>query len=123
MTVRGVGTDIVEIERISRNIKLFGQKFLDRIFTAEEQFYCSRFHDPTNSYAARFAAKEAIVKALGTGFIEGISWLDVAISNDERGKPFVILSDSVNERFGFPQIEISLSHSKQFATAFAIWSE
>lgn len=123
MSIRGVGTDIIEIDRISHNLTQYGKKFLNRIFTQEEQAYCERFHYSARSYAARFAAKEAVVKAIGTGFIEGITWLDIEIRNDPQGKPYVILSEDLNARFNSPKIDISLSHSRDFATAVAIWSE
>jgi holo-[acyl-carrier protein] synthase len=119
--IKGIGTDIIEISRIQNSVSLHGQKFLDKIFTSEEQAYCNRFHESSRPYAGRFAAKEAIVKALGTGFREGITWLDLEILPDAHGKPKVYLSRSLIERFENPQILLSISHCKEYATATALW--
>lgn len=119
--MRGIGNDIIEIERILRAISRHGQRFLDEIFTSREQTYCLRRQQSERHFAGRFAAKEAVVKALGTGFSQGIGWLDIEIVNNAEGKPEVILSESLNERFGFPQILLSISHCKAFATAVAIY--
>lgn len=120
--IHGIGTDIIEVKRIEQAIQRYGQRFLDRLFSQSEQDYCSRHRDHARHYAGRFAAKEAIVKALGTGFGDNISWLDIEITNDEHGKPHVILSDKVKEAYNFPQLLLSISHCREYATAFAIWS-
>jgi holo-[acyl-carrier protein] synthase len=119
--VRGIGNDIIAISRIREDIEKHGQRFLDRLFTPAEQAYCSRYRDPTINYAGRFAAKEALVKALGTGFSQGIGWLDLEVLNDPHGKPYVNCSDKVKELFGDPQLLITISHCKEYASAFAIW--
>ncbi len=118
---KGLGTDIIEIVRIDRIIQRYGRKFLDRMFTQKEQEYCARFHKPAQHFAARFAAKEAIVKALGTGLRDGMSWTDIEISNNEQGKPIVLFSNDMLNRFNDPKVIVSLSHSKEYATAVAIW--
>lgn len=118
--LRGLGSDIIEVERIEAAIAKHGAPFLDRLFTLAEQEYCNRFRDSARHYAGRFAAKEAIVKALGTGFREGIGWLDIEILNDAAGKPQVKLSPSAEAIFGSRKIELSISHCKAYAMAVAI---
>lgn len=118
--VRGIGNDIIEISRIDAVIKKYGTKFLDKIFTKKEQEYCLRHKDSSRHFAGRFAAKEAIVKALGIGFRSGVSWLDIEICNDEIGKPIPFLSQRLQENFDNPDIQISISHCREYATAFAI---
>lgn len=118
--ILGLGNDIIEIARIEKNLEEYGKKFLDRLFTFSEQEYCNRYNDSGRHYAGRFAAKEATVKALGTGFGEYISWLDIEILPDSMGKPEVTLSPRAREKFGFTRIILSISHCKTYATAVAI---
>jgi holo-[acyl-carrier protein] synthase len=115
-----LGSDIIEVERISANIKKYGPRFLDRLFTQAEQEYCLLYREPARHFAGRFAAKEAIVKALGTGISPEISWLDIEIINDSRGKPYVHFSEKVNEHFSHPQIELTISHCRSYALAVAL---
>lgn len=117
--VSGLGTDIVEIERIRQSIDRHGQHFLNRLFTQAEQDYCYRFKDPVPHFAGRFAAKEAISKAFGTGFGTHLSWHDIEILSDETGKPNAIISQTC--QFKHAQILVSISHSKDYATAVAMW--
>lgn len=119
--MRGIGNDIIEVERIKKNLERYGHRFLDRVYTPKEQEYSLARKEPSIHLAGRFAAKEAAVKALGTGFSEGISWLDVEILNDDKGKPIVYLSDKLNLAFKNPLIHISISHCQNYATAVAIW--
>ena len=119
--IKGLGNDIIEIGRIEGSIGRFGQRFLDRLFTPDEQKYCTQYHEPARHFAGRFAAKEAIVKALGTGFRHGISWLDIEIINDNDGCPHVYFSQSLKDLFDNPRILISISHCKDYASAVAIW--
>ena len=118
--IHGIGTDIIEVKRIESAISRFGQRFLDRLFTVEEQAYCNRHRDAARHFAGRFAAKEAIVKALGTGFREGINWLDVTVRNDDYGKPVVSFSSRISVALHSPNVLVSISHSHDYATAFAI---
>ena len=118
--IHGVGTDIIEIERIKRSIERHRQHFLDRVFTEKEQEYCLRHRESERHFAGRFAAKEAVVKALGTGFTRGIGWLDIEIENDSSGKPFVKLSSRLQEFFGATNLSISISHCRNYAVAFAV---
>lgn len=121
--IQGLGTDIIEVDRIRKSIARHGSHFIDKIFSLSEQAYCNRYKDSVPNYAGRFAAKEAIVKALGTGIKQGISWLDIEVINDENGKPIVYLSPRVREVFGDPKILVSISHSQKYATATALWLE
>jgi holo-[acyl-carrier protein] synthase len=115
--ILGVGNDIVEVARIKAILSRHPQRFLDRVFTPHEQDYCLKRKDPALHLAARFAAKEAIVKALGTGFSQGLSWLDIEIR-----KPVASFSPFAKELFGDLLLHISMSHCHQYATAVAIWA-
>jgi len=120
--LHGLGNDIVEISRVRQSIERHGLHFLNRLFTHREQDYCYKFKDPVPHFAGRFAAKEAISKALGTGFGAQLSWHDIEILNDDHGKPLITLSENVKKNFNNPHILISISHSNDHATAVAIWS-
>ena len=120
--ILGIGNDIIEIERITESIQRYQQRFLDRVFTSQEQGYCKKRKVPALHFAGRFAAKEAVVKALGTGFSKGLSWLDVEIFNDNLGKPFVRLSPKAEKLFQSAALMLSISHCREYATAFAIWT-
>ena len=120
--IRGLGNDIIEIERVRQSIERHGLHFLNRLFTQREQDYCYKFKDPVPHFAGRFAAKEAIVKALGTGFGSHVSWHDIEVLNDEQGKPFVQISEPLQKQFDHPHILVSISHSSTHATAVAIWN-
>lgn len=120
--LQGIGTDIIEIERIRLSIERHGQHFLNRLFTQKEQDYCYQFKDFAPHFAGRFAAKEAVAKALGTGFGADLSWQDIEVIPDERGQPQVRLSEKANQRFRCPHLLLSISHSSSQAIAFAIWS-
>ena len=123
MKIHGIGNDIIEIERIEKSIQRYGQKFLDRIFTKNEQNYCLKHHRSSRHFAGRFAAKEAVVKALGTGIREGISWLDIEIINDNFGKPCVSFSEKLQISFPNTQVLLSISHAQLYATAMAMLVE
>lgn len=120
----GIGCDIIEIERIARAIKR--ESFIQRVFTAKEAAYCqSRGQQAAASFAARFAAKEAVLKALGTGLREG-SLQEIAVANDALGKPLVQLSGhfaALSRQLGVKNIQISLSHSRNFAVAYVIMED
>lgn len=120
----GIGCDIIEIERIARAIKR--ESFIQRVFTAKEAAYCqSRGQQAAASFAARFAAKEAVLKALGTGLREG-SLQEIAVANDALGKPLVQLSGhfaALSRQLGVKNIQISLSHSRDFAVACVIMED
>ena len=118
---KGIGNDLIEIARVRQSIDRHGQHFLDRVFSRKEQDYCYRFQDPNPHFAGKFAAKEAIAKALGTGFGSELSWLDIEIAHDERGKPLVFFSEPAQSRFDNPNVLVSISHSQEVAAAVALW--
>lgn len=120
--ILGLGNDILEISRMRSSIERHGQHFLNRLFSQTEQDYCYKFQDPSSHFAGRFAAKEAIAKALGTGFGANLAWHDIEIINDEHGKPIVHLSESIRKKHKNPQIILSISHCTEYAMATAIWS-
>lgn len=120
--IEGLGTDIIEIARMRNSIERHGLHFLNRLFSQKEQDYCYRFQDPSPHFAGRFSAKEAIVKALGTGFGEQASWHDIEILNDDLGKPIVYLSETLKKKYKNPKILLSISHCTNYATATAIWT-
>lgn len=115
------GLDLVEIERIERTLSKGGESFKDRVFTVTEKAFCEkRGKASAQSYAARFCAKEAVVKALGTGISGGISFLDIEVVNDGMGKPRVNLYNAALRKFesiGGKAIDISLTHTKNYAAA------
>jgi holo-[acyl-carrier protein] synthase len=118
--VLGIGNDILEIQRIREAVQEQGDRFIQKLFTQKEQAYCSKYNDPMPHYAARFSAKEAIVKALGTGFGAQASFLDIEIINDTQGKPEVFFSDTFNKRFNHPQMLLSISHCNDYVATVAL---
>jgi len=115
--IKGVGTDIIEVSRIERLFHEHGETFLDKLFTQNEKKYFSKYKDPGRTIAGRYAAKEAISKALGTGFGDSLAWQDLEVLNDEQGKPVVQLKNRSET------IHLSISHCHAYATAVAIWEE
>ncbi len=118
--IKGIGTDIIEIGRIKAAIEK-NQKFVDRTYTTKEQDFLGRKKN-FESHAGNFAAKEAIVKALGTG-LRKLNFVDIEVLRDDLGKPYVELNDKilgVMKQMGITQIEVTLSHCKEYAVAFAI---
>ena len=120
-TILGIGNDIVEIDRIRKSIDTYGLKLISRLFTTKEQDYCLKYKDPVPHFAGRFSAKEAVVKALGTGFGEHATWLDIEIVNEESGKPSVFFSNVLEKKLKGTSVLISISHCQLYVTAFAIW--
>ncbi len=118
MEVYGIGTDIVEIDRIKEAIERT-PTFKTRVFTDREIQYVEKKKTPYHSYAARFAAKEAVSKAVGTG-IRGFSVLDIEILNDDLGKPYVVLHNKLKQKMEKYFIQISLSHSREYAVSTVI---
>jgi holo-[acyl-carrier protein] synthase len=119
----GVGTDLMEIERIRQSIARFGQRFLERVFTSREIQYCQRKKNAAESFAARFAAKEAGAKALGTGISQGVGWLELEVARERSGKPNLELSGRAAGRahsLGITRITLSLTHSHELALAVVI---
>ena len=123
MQIIKIGTDIVETLRIAKMIERHGELFIGRVYTEHEIAYCSARKAATQHYAGRWAAKEAVLKALGTGWRKGISWRDVEVRNDPNGAPSVRLcggARDVVERLGIHKMHISISHCRNYATACAI---
>jgi holo-[acyl-carrier protein] synthase len=123
MQVIGIGTDIIECERIARMLLQHRDSFLRLVFTDLENQYCSGNKNSNQHYAGRWAAKEAVLKALGTGWISGISWTDVEVVNQSGGKPIINLHNNTNEiakNLGINEIQISITHCESYAVAFAI---
>ena len=123
MNILGLGVDIVETARIAASVERHGEPFLRRIFTDAEIAYCSQMADPTQCYAARFAAKEAVSKAFGTGIGPDLGWRDIEVHRRETGAPFIVLTGAgaaTAARLGIREVRISLSHSEHYAVANAI---
>ena len=118
--IQGVGTDIIEIKRIKEAVDRHGDRFLDRLFTPKEKAYCQRYKNGMPHFAGRFAAKEAVLKAFGTGLHPDITWKEIEIINDPQGKPEVHLSDRLQQLLSIVQIFLSISHCDAYATATAI---
>lgn len=118
--VRGIGVDIVEIERIDQSIKTLGDRFLQKIFTPHEIAYCSAKHTAAQHYAARFAAKEAMSKALSTGWAGEFRWKDVEIANESSGQPRIILHGSLKQTLLPCTVLVSLSHSASHVVAMVL---
>ena len=116
------GVDLIEVDRVQQAIERYGERFLSRVFTDAELAYC---RGRPHQLAARFAAKEAVSKMLGTGIQhpEGVAWRDIQIVSDERGKPSVQLSGSAAQRasqMNLVQMSISLSHTREHAIAIIV---
>jgi holo-[acyl-carrier protein] synthase len=121
--ILGTGVDIVEIDRLRKIIERQKDRFISRVFTLEEQRFCNMHRDPAPNYAARFAAKEAVFKALGTGWAKGVTWLDVEILREGQDPPRLILKGTalkVGESLGAHRYHLSLSHSENWAVATVI---
>ncbi len=122
-SITGIGTDITEVSRIEKAIERQGEQFIRRIFTANEIKYCSSMKYPAQHYAARFAAKEAFLKAIGTGWSKGACWTDIEIGRNEEGSPFLVISGKTLElaqKSGCSGFFLSLSHTDNYATAQVI---
>ena len=119
----GIGTDITECLRIARMIERHGEAFIARVYTPEEIRYCQSRKQSTQHFTGRWAAKEAVLKALGTGWRRGISWRDIEVLNDTGGKPLVMLSGGareVAEQLGITEMLVTISHCHTHATAYAL---
>jgi holo-[acyl-carrier protein] synthase len=119
----GSGIDIAEVPRIEASIARFGDRFLRRIFTEGEIRYCDSKANRIERYAARFAAKEAAMKAIGTGWNHGVTWRDVEVCRQPGGRPTITFHGKAAEfaaKLGAVHIALSLSHTKAFAIAQVI---
>jgi holo-[acyl-carrier protein] synthase len=123
MEIVGIGTDIVECLRIGRMIEQHGELFLARVYTEREVRYCQARKRAVEHFAGRWAAKEAILKCLGSGWRKGLCWTDMEIRNDPSGKPVVLLCGAAKEsaqQLRISDVQLSISHCRAYATAHAI---
>lgn len=123
MNVLGIGTDIVECLRIAQMIERHGELFITRVYTPHEIQYCAARKAATQHYAGRWAAKEAVLKAIGTGWARGITWRDIEVRNDGGGRPSVVITGAAREaceRVGITDVLLSISHCRSHATAYAL---
>jgi len=123
MNIYGIGIDVVEVGRIASSIAEFGDRFVDRLFTVSERHYCSNKVKPELHYAARFAAKEAVAKSLGTGIGKDVGWLDMEVVRGDNGEPTMRLTGKVLDfcrQHGIIEIKISLTHAREYAAANAV---
>jgi holo-[acyl-carrier protein] synthase len=121
--ILGIGIDIIEVARIASSHERFGERFLNRLLLADEIAYCLTHKNPAPFIAARFAAKEAISKAFGTGIGARLGWHDMEIRRKESGEPFVVLHGGGKKLFesrGAKQLLVSLSHTENYAAATAV---
>ena len=119
----GTGIDIAEVARIAAAIERFGERFLQRIYTAAEIRYCESKANRIERYAARFAAKEAAMKAIGTGWKHGVAWTDVEVRREPSGRPTISFSGKAGEfaaRLGAKRASLSLTHTEEHAMASVI---
>jgi len=119
----GTGVDIVEVPRVAAAIERFGPRFLRRIFTAQEIQYCDSKHNRVERFAARFAAKEAAFKAIGTGLRRGVTWHDAEVTRQPGGRPTLAFHNRAAEfaaQLGVKHVALSLSHTEQHAIAHVI---
>ena len=123
MSILGIGVDIVENARIEHSLERFGDRFLHRVFTAGEIAYCQSMKYPARHFAARFAAKEAVSKAFGTGIGKAMGWRDIDVHRYESGQPHVVLEGGAKElatEREVSAISISLSHTDHHAAAMIV---
>lgn len=120
----GLGVDIAEVGRVKAAIERYGETFLRRLYTSAEREYCERFKNKYERYAGRFAAKEAAMKALGTGWSRGVRWVDVEVVREKGGRPTIRLAGeagNVAERMGVKNIALSITHTAEQAFAQVIF--
>jgi len=123
VAILGMGIDIVEIDRLEGVIVRRGERFVGRVFTEAERSYCEGRPRPAIHYAGRFAVKEAVLKAIRTGWVEGINWRDIEVELGRMGEPSVCLAGGALARareMGVQAIHVSISHTEHYAVASAI---
>lgn len=117
--LKGIGTDIVEIATIRESLKK-SKRFAERVFTENETIYCEKNVDKYKHYAARFAAKEAMMKAIGSGWDNGVQWKQIEVINRPSGAPLIVTNGKAQElldKLGIINIKVSLSYTRLFAVA------
>ncbi len=120
--IDAVGVDITDVKRISNSLERWGERFVTRIFSNREAEYCRRHRDEALRFAARFAAKEAFIKCVGSA--RGIQWNEIELVNDRTGKPQFRLSDSIRrklEKRKIRKVHVSITHTADYAAAFVIF--
>ncbi|HZS72124.1 MAG TPA: holo-ACP synthase [Candidatus Acidoferrum sp.] len=120
----GMGVDIAEVERIQAAIEKYGETFLRRLYTKSERAYCDQFRNRFERYAGRFAAKEAAMKALGTGWRHGVRWVDFEVVREASGRPTIALDGEakrIAEQMGVRHISLSITHTSSQALAQVIF--
>lgn len=123
LVIVGLGTDIVEVDRIGQMIERHGDTFLRRIYTAAEIEYCQQRKQNAEPFAGRWAAKEAVMKVLGTGFVQGTHFQEIEVVSEKSGRPRIVLHGSTAEvarELGIREVLITMSHCREYATATAI---
>jgi len=121
--VLGIGIDIIEIDRIRESVENYGEKFLNKIYTKNELEYCLKKHNKFQHLAARFAAKEAVFKAMESSWKKGMSWKDIEINNEPSGMPVVTLNEKLKSFLASDKnLKISMSHSDNYVTCIALIS-
>jgi holo-[acyl-carrier protein] synthase len=119
----GTGVDLIEIERIAHSIERYGDRFLQRVYTPQEIAYCNRKRSNAESFAARFAAKEAGAKALGTGISRGVTWNEIEVTRQPGARPMLALTgraQQLAQKLGVKNISLSLTHSRDLAMAMVM---
>src|SRR5579862_1974402 len=120
----GLGVDITQVDRITEAIERRGPRFLERVFTPSEIAYCQKHRGSAERFAGRFAAKEAAMKALGTGWTHGVRWRDIEVTREATGKPTLRLAGAalqIAESMGVKNISVSITHSGNLALAQVIF--
>src|SRR5213080_4244245 len=123
MSVLGIGVDMVQVERIQHSLDRFGERFMKRVFTEGEIAYCMSMKFPARHFAARFAAKEAVSKAFGTGIGSAMGWKDIDVHRKPSGEPFVVLeggAKKLGEERDVNAVWITLSHTEHHAVAMIV---
>jgi holo-[acyl-carrier protein] synthase len=123
MKIIAHGIDLVDRPRIKQMVLRHGERFLNRVYTPKEQQYAESHRDKIEKLAGRFAAKEAVLKLMGTGWVGKIAWTDIEVINNSAGQPEVTISGEVKriaEKLGINQISVSITHTANFAIASAI---
>jgi holo-[acyl-carrier protein] synthase len=118
--IKGIGVDIIEIARIQRSVDITGERFLEKVFTPGEIAYCRSKSNSHQHFAARFAAKEAVSKALSTGWAGEFRWKDVEVVNDPSGQPRITLHGKLRDALSSLSILLSISHSETHVVAMAL---
>jgi len=121
--MKGIGIDVVEIDRLRKIVETWGDRFLEKVFTPGELGYARQRANPSQHLAGRFAVKEAVAKAMATGWSGGFRWKDVEVSNDAYGKPSVVLSGSVRTMLEGCRVHITISHAETVVVAAAVIEE